>query len=65
MRAWAKLGRTMIDLDSFGGERPSFLMGFTIYEASALLGAAAFTALYLALAFLTFLYSWPEDIPNG
>lgn len=63
--AWAKLGRTMLELESFGGERPAFLMGFTIYDASALLGAAAFTALYLALAFLTFFYRWPEEDPSG
>ncbi len=65
--AWAKLGKTLINLDSFGGERPSFLLGLSIYQASAGLGTAAFVALYVALAYLTFFYRWPEDLaqPGG
>ena len=63
--AWAKLGKTLINLDSFGGERPEFLLGLSIYQASAALGTAAFASLYLALAFLTFFYRWPDDLPNS
>lgn len=63
--AWAKLGKTLINLDSFGGERPAFLMGLSIYQASAGLGTAAFAALYIALAYLTFFYRWPDDLAQS
>lgn len=63
--AWAKLGKTLLDIDSFGGERPALLFGFTIYDASASLGVAAFVSLYVALAYLTFVYRWPEDANSG
>jgi len=60
-RAWSKLGTTAVGIASFGGERPDVLHGVSLYEASALLGCAAFTAIYLALFYLTFLYRWPAD----
>jgi len=60
-RAWSKLGPTAVGIASFGGERPPFLRGLSLYEASALLGCAAFGAIYLALFHLTFLYRWPAD----
>lgn len=60
-RAWAKLPQTATEIPGFGSERPEALRGFTLYEAAAMLGAAAFTSIYLALAWLTFAYRWPDD----
>lgn len=59
-RAWSKLGATSIEIASFGSERPDFLHGLSLYEASAALGCVAFFAIYVALFFLTFLYRWPD-----
>lgn len=58
-RAWHKLGANSVGIESFGSERPDFLHGFSLYEASAALGCAAFFAIYLALFYITFLYRWP------
>jgi len=60
-RAWSKLGKNSVEIASFGGERPEFLQGLTLYEAAAGLGFAAFAAIYLALGFLTFVYRWPLE----
>ncbi|MFA5952685.1 MAG: hypothetical protein WC807_20690 [Hyphomicrobium sp.] len=60
-RAWSKLGKNSVEIASFGGERPEYLQGLTLYEAAAGLGLAAFAAIYLALAFLTFIYRWPLE----
>lgn len=57
-RAWAKLPVTATEIPGFGSERPDWLAGFTMYEAAAALGAAAFGAIYAALFYLTFLYRW-------
>lgn len=57
--AWAKLSTRASDIDSFGDARPPWLHGLSLYEASAALGALAFGAIYLALAYLTFVYKWP------
>ena len=57
--AWAKLAARATDIDNFGDVRPPWLYGFSLYEASAGLGALAFGAIYLALAYLTFGYKWP------
>lgn len=57
-RAWSKLGATSIEIGSFGGERPEMLHGFSLYEASAMLGGAAFGAIYIALFYFTFFYRW-------
>lgn len=59
-RAWSKLGATSVEIASFGSERPDFLHGLSLYEASAALGAVAFAAIYVVLFFLTFLYRWPD-----
>ena len=59
-RAWSKLGATSVEIASFGSERPDFLHGLSLYEASAALGAIAFAAIYVVLLFLTFLYRWPD-----
>ena len=56
--AWSKLPKTATGLPGFGNARPDFLMGFTLYEAAALLGTLTFGAIYLALAYLTFVYRW-------
>jgi len=60
-RAWSALEGTSVGIASFGGERPGYLFGLSLYEASALLGCAAFSAIYVALLYITFLYRWPED----
>ena len=59
-RAWAKLGNTATEIPGFGSA-PIEALGLTQYEAAAALGALAFTAIYLALFFLTFFYRWSED----
>lgn len=59
-RAWAQLGASSTAITSFGGERPEYLFGLSLYEFGAGLGAVAFGAIYLALAYLTFLYRWPD-----
>ena len=59
--AWGKLSKTATELPGFGNAQPDFLMGVTMYEAAALLGTIAFTAIYLALMYLTFVYRWPGD----
>lgn len=64
-RAWSKLSGTSVGIDSFGSERPDFLYGFSLYEASAMLGFIAFAAIYVALFFITFFYRWPEDGEAG
>lgn len=58
--AWAKLASTATGIPSFGGERPDWLYGLTLYEGAAALGGLAFLAIYLALFVLTFVYRWPE-----
>jgi hypothetical protein len=58
-RAWAKLAKPATEISGFGNERPPWLEGFTLYEASVLLGSLAFGAIYVSLAYLTFVYRWP------
>ncbi len=57
--AWAKLAKPATEISGFGNERPPWLEGFTLYEASVLLGSLAFGAIYVSLAYLTFVYRWP------
>lgn len=57
-RAWAKLDVTVTEIADFGGFRPPFLGGLSLYEASAGLGFVAFAGIYLALAYMTFVYRW-------
>jgi hypothetical protein len=57
--AWGKLSDTASGIPNFGDVRPPWLYGLSLYEASACLGALAFGAIYLSLAYLTFIYKWP------
>ena len=57
--AWSKLVSARPRFPGFGDARPPWLHGFTLYEASALLGSFAFGAIYFSLAYLTFVYRWP------
>jgi hypothetical protein len=57
-RSWAKLPVNSMGIASFGGERPEYLFGLTLYEAGTSLGFVAFGAIYIALAYLTFGYRW-------
>ncbi|WP_244534685.1 hypothetical protein [Hyphomicrobium sp. CS1GBMeth3] len=57
-RAWSKLATPSTEIVSFGGERPEYLHGFSLYEASAALGCIAFAAIWVALFFFTFFYRW-------
>jgi len=62
-RAWSKLAQNAMEIASFGGERPDYLFGLTLYQFGALIGFAAFAAIYLVLSYLTFAYRWsgPDD----
>lgn len=57
--AWSKLVSPATEISGFGNARPAWLHGLTLYEASALLGSLAFVAIYISLAYLTFIYRWP------
>ncbi len=59
-RAWLKLGKTASEFATFGGERPDYLHGLTLYQGGALLGLFAFVAIYAALGYLTFWYRWGD-----
>lgn len=58
-RAWQKLSSRASEIPGFGDVRPDWLYGLSLFEASGCLGALAFGAIYLSLAYLTFLYAWP------
>jgi hypothetical protein len=58
-RAWSKLVSPTSEISGFGKERPDWLHGFTLYGACVFLGSLAFGAIYLSLAYLTFVYRWP------
>jgi hypothetical protein len=58
-RAWSKLVNPASEISGFGNGRPEWLHGFTLYEASVFLGSLAFGAIYVSLAYLTFIYKWP------
>ena len=60
-RAWAKLASHSTEIANFGGERPEYLYGLSLYEAGTSLGFVAFGLIYLALFYLTFLYRWPKS----
>jgi hypothetical protein len=60
-RAWFKLSKTATEFATFGGERPDYLQGLTIYQGGALLGLAAFVLIYVALGYLTFWYRWEDE----
>lgn len=60
-RAWNNLEKTETNIQVFFGERPDYLLGLSVYEVGAGLGVVAFGAIYLALAYVTFLYRWPQD----
>ncbi len=58
-QAWSGLSAPTTGIASFGSDRPAYLLGLSLYEASAALGGVAFGAIYLALFYLTFFYRWP------
>ena len=58
-REWSKLVSPTSEISGFGNERPDWLHGFTLYGACVFLGSLAFGAIYLSLAYLTFVYRWP------
>jgi hypothetical protein len=58
-RAWSKLPSPASGIAGFGNARPEWLQGFTLYEAAVFLGSLAFGAIYVSLAYLTFIYKWP------
>ncbi|MEQ1652103.1 MAG: hypothetical protein ABL897_06430 [Hyphomicrobium sp.] len=60
--AWSKLSKTATELPGFGSDRPDFLIGFTMYEAAAVLGTLTFGAIYVALFYLTFFYGWGDGL---
>ncbi|WP_414462867.1 hypothetical protein RLW55_14360 [Hyphomicrobium sp. B1] len=58
-RAWSKLATHASEITGFGNAQPPWLHGLTLYEAAVLLGGVAFGAIYVSLAYLTFIYKWP------
>ena len=64
-RAWAKLETTVTGITDFGGFRPDWLGGLSLFEASVGMGAFAFVGIYLTLAYMTFLYRWPKTDTNA
>lgn len=58
--AWRVLPETVSGVESLGGVRPPWLGGLSFYEAGATLGYGAFGLIYLALAYVTFVYRWQE-----
>jgi hypothetical protein len=64
-RAWSGISAPATGIASFGAERPDFLHGLSLYDLSAALGGLAFLAIYLALFFLTFFYTWPTARPGA
>lgn len=56
--AWRALPEVASGVTSLGGERPPYLMGFSVYEVGAGLGFGAFALVYVALAYLTFVHRW-------
>lgn len=59
-RAWLKLAKTASEFATFGGDKPDYLQGLTIYQGGALLGLVAFVAIYVALGYLTFFFRWDD-----
>ncbi len=59
--AWSKLTSPATEISGFGNQRPPWLQGFTLYEASVWLGTFAFGAIYVSLGYLTFVYRWPGN----
>ena len=59
--AWRTLPENVTGIQSFGGERPAALGGFSIYEAGVMLGFSVFGLVYLALAYVTFAFRWPDN----
>lgn len=57
-RAWQKLATKQTEIPHFGDQRPDFLKGHSLYEASSALGALAFILIYLALIYFTFFFRW-------
>jgi hypothetical protein len=58
--AWTRLPDPSTGIASFGGARPSYLGGLSLYECGALLGIVAFSGIYAVLAFMTFAYRWSD-----
>jgi hypothetical protein len=59
--AWTTIKAPVTGITGFGSERPDWLGGFSLFEATAALGAAAMVCIYLALFYVTFFYRWPQD----
>ena len=60
-RAWNKLPASVTEIRVFFDEGPDYLYGLSIYEVGAGLGFLVFGAIYLAVAYVSFLYRWPQD----
>ncbi len=59
--AWTKISTPATGIMSFGSERPDWLGGLSLFEATAALGAFAMITIYVALFYVTFFYSWPGE----
>ena len=58
-RAWTKIASPASEIRGFGNARPEWLHGLTLYDAAVFLGSLAVGAIYVSLAYLTFVYKWP------
>lgn len=59
--AWATIKSPVTQITGFGSQRPEWLGGFSLFEATVALGAVAMILIYLALFYITFIYRWPRD----
>ncbi|MEQ1577282.1 MAG: hypothetical protein ABL894_06485 [Hyphomicrobium sp.] len=59
--AWARISAPATGISGFGSERPDWLGGFSLFEATSALGAAAMVTIYLGLFYVTFIYRWQDQ----
>ena len=59
--AWTHLDSPASGITGFGAERPDWLGGLSLFEATSGLGAVAMGTIYIALLYVTFFYRWPNE----
>lgn len=59
-QTWEQLATKTSGIADFGGIRPDYLLGWSLFEVFALLGFVSYAAIYSALAYMTFGCQWPD-----